>query len=796
MFKTNFKFILRNFCKYKIFSFINLTGLIIGITASLLIFMYVINELSFENIHKNRDKIYRINTALGIGNSQMRLAGAMAALAPSAALEITGIEKVTRFIKADNINIKYGEKKFTESRFFYADTSFFKIFTFPVVMGNFKHPLNDPSSVVITESVSKKLFGNENPIGQTLKCDNNDLLVSAVIKDIPINTQLQWDYLAPFSLYEKNNPSQINWQQFGSCFTYLLMKNNSNDDLDKNLNNLYAENAGKEMASFIKLYPQKLTDIYLHSEIFVELGPKGNITYVYLFSLVAVLILIIACFNFINLYTARSIKRVKEIGIKKVIGANRHNVIKEFLCESFFITGIAVIISIVVYGMLNPFMSSFLGYRLSVYYLNNPYFYLLIGFITFVVGFLSGIYPAFVLSKYKAIETLKGMEKPDSAGIPVRKVLVVFQFAMSIFLIIATLSIFRQLHFMRNAELGFDKSNLILLNFPASLKGAEAKYRLLKERLLQNTCIKSVSGVYTLPGIHSKEVQTVRMNESEQGNKKVLRAISVDYDFVNTLGASLISGRNFSKQYRTDEKSAVILNETAVKLLGLNNPFMQSFYIPDENKRTKEVKIIGVVKDFHISSLKDKIDACFFYINPQRFSTVAIKISANQTLQAINHIKNEWIKIFPDEKINYSFMEEKYTQLYSSEEKLAKLFIIFSIMAILIAGLGLFGLAVFSVKLKTKEIGIRKVLGANITTISIMLSKNFIKWVLFANIIAWPVAYYFMNRWLQNFAYRIEISWWVFVFSSGMAILVALATVIFHALKAAMANPIEALKYE
>jgi putative ABC transport system permease protein len=782
---------LRTFRKYRVFSFINLSGLVIGITASLLIFMYVVNELSFEDIHKNRDRIYRVNTGFGKGASEMVMPGANTALAPVAVTNIPGVENVTRLLPVKNINVKYGEKHFKEGRFFYTDTSFHKIFTFPIVKGNSINPLSNLNSIVITESIANKIFGKENPIGKTIVCGDNDLVVTAVANDIPINTGIRWDYLAPFSLYEKLNPANTNWQSFGNCYTFLLLQKNVSDaDLGRKLNDLLVQNAGEVMSSFIKLYPQKLTDIYLHPKTIFEPGLTGNITYVYLFSIVAVLILIIACFNFMNLSTSRSIYRAKEVGVKKVLGANKFSIAKQFLSESFLLTAIAVLISAVLYEILYPVLSNFLGYKIAVQSIYNIYFYLLLSTLILITGFVSGIYPALFLSKFQPLETLKGLANPGSTGAFIRKVFVVFQFTASIFLIIATLSIFKQLNFMRNADLGFDKSNLVLIDFPASSLGAPDKYKLLKYRLLENPSIKDVCGIYTLPGVNNKEMQSIKLNQGDD-DSKVIRIIGVDYNFISTLGVHLISGRSFSEKFGTDNNKSVILNESAAKYLGLKNPVGTSLYKGDQ-----EVKIVGVVKDFHITSLKEEIDPFLLYINPERYFTVAVKVLPNQLSKTVTYIKNQWAKIFSDQKIEYSFMDQTYTQLYSSEEKLAQLITFFSLLAIFVACLGLFGLSVFTTEVRTKEIGVRKVLGATVTGISLMLSKQFIIWILISNLFAWPLAFFAVKKWLQDFAYRIEITWWMFAFAGGIALVIALATVSFQAIKAATANPVETLRYE
>lgn len=796
MFKTNLKIAIRNLVKYKMFSFINLTGLIIGITASLLMLMYVANELSFEGIHENRGRIYRVNSNFGSGDSGMKLAGASTAVAPAAESGIPAVEMATRFLSAGNTEIKYKDKLFNEQEVFYADPSIFKIFSFPILKGPETDLLNDPYSVVITESIAEKVFGNENPVGKILKCGDNDLTVKAVARDIPENTQLQWDCLFPISLLEKTKSLASDWQNFGNCYTYLLLKKNASDaELGASLNNLLIENAGKETAGFIKLYPQKLTDIYLHADAFGEPGLKGNITYVYLFSTVAFLILIIACFNFMNLSTARSFHRAREVGVKKVLGATRYSLAKQFLSESFLLALIAVIVSAVLYGIISPVLSEYLGYRVIEKIIYNYHFYFILFGVTFISGVFSGIYPAVILSKFKPVTTLKGALKQNSAGAPARKFLVVFQFAAAIFLIVATLTIFRQLNFMKNADLGFDKSDLVLINSPGSSGNSEAKYKLLKENLELNPDIKSVSGVYTLPGINSKEMQTIQLSPDEKNNK-VMRSIGVDYDFLQTLGMKLVSGRSFSKDYFTDAQSSIILNEAAVKNLELKDPVGRSLFIPGGNGVSKEVKIVGVIKDFHISSLKDEIEPVFMYINPSRFLITAVKTVPGRAGEVIPYIKQVWTEIFPEKPIDYSFMDQKYAQLYSSEEKLAKLFTVFSVLAIFVASLGLFGLSAFTTEVKTKEIGIRKVLGAGIPGISILLSKQFVFWILIANIFALPVSVYAINKWLQNFAYRVSLDWITFLIASTLVLIISLFAISIQIIRAAVKNPVESLRYE
>lgn len=792
MIKSFLKIAFRNLLKYKIFTFINISGLALGITAVLLISMYVFNELNFENVHQNGDRIYRVNMRFGTGEQPMKFAGAMPALGPAAKSEIPEVKNSVRYLSAKKIKIKFGEKEFEESKFYYADPSIFNVFTFPLIKGNVENPFLNYNSVVIVQSEAEKIFGNQNPLGQILHSENNlDFVVSAIAKDIPANTQLQWKFLAPIGLLEKSKPDFQSWMQFGECYTYLLLdKGVSSVLLDNKLNRLVADNTG-QMASYIKVYTQKLTDIYLHSDVVFDISPKGNVTFIYLFSTVAFLILAIATFNFMNLSTVRSIQRSKEVGLKKVLGATRLNLIGQFLSESFLVTFFSVILSLGLYYALSPVLSEFLRYKIAAPAYRDIYFYLSIVGVLLTVTFISGIYPAFILSRYKPIETLRGIDKPMAGKLPIRKALVIFQFALAIVLISGTITVLKQLNFMKNADIGLDKSNVILLDFPASSEGSEGKYQVLKNKFLENPNICGVSGVYTLPGINSEEQQQISLTQSSLQDSKTIRTIGVDLDFIPMMKAKILAGRNFSKEYSTDNNSSIIINESAAKMLSLKNPVGATVYIPE-----REATIIGVVNDFNIESLHKKIVPYFLYINPKRYFNVAIKINETQPQATLQFIKTAWSEVLPAVEMNYSFFEDSYSHLYSDDEKLAQLFTIFSVLAIIIACLGLLGLSSFTALKRTKEIGIRKVLGANVPRIIYMLSIDYIKWITIAFLIAFPIAYYFLDKWLQDFAYRIDIEWWIFALAGGIAFMVALLTISIQAIKSAMADPVKSLRYE
>lgn len=780
--------------KYKIFTIVNVLGLTLGITAVLLITMYVLNELNFENCHKNANNIYRVNFQIGMGDRPMKLYHIMSALGPAAKSSIPEVTNSVRIASRYEKKLKYNSKEFIQSNFYYADTSFFNVFTFELLKGNLKNPFQNINSIVISKSVAEKIFGDKNPIGQILQTDEKDYCVSAVA-DVPANTQFQWSVIAPIENLEKTDPNFLSWNQSG-CETYLLLKENASQNaVDKKLNDLYYENIQLPPGAprQAKLYTQRLTDIYLYSDVTFEYSPQGNATFIYLLSAIAVIILIIATFNFVNLSTVRSIQRAKEVGLKKVLGATRFNLISQFLFESLLITLCALVISILLYQIFNPLFSEFLGYRISKPVFLNSHFYLSITGIYFIVSFVSGVYPAFYLSRYKPVETLKGSFKSPTGKFTLKKVIVVFQFAITIFLICGTMIIYKQLNFVKNTDLGFDKSNVLLAEYPFWLEGG-IKYQVLKNKLLENPDISDLVKFYNVPGIKSDVQVPISLKKNSKQNGMMINAISVDYDFIPMMKINILAGRNFSREYSTDSSNSVIINETAAKMLGLKDPVGTTVYA-DRISPTHEAKIIGIVSDFHIESLRNKIVPCILSVNSSYIpGDIAIKIRNPQ--QTLKFIKSTWEEVFPLVKFRYTFYEDDYNALYNDDEKLAEMITIFTLIAIFIAYLGLFGLISFTALMRTKEIGIRKVIGATTFKIVTLLSKEFLKWILIANIIAWPLAYYFMDKWLQDFAYRIEISWWIFALSGGIALLIALVTVSFQAIKAATANPVESLRYE
>jgi putative ABC transport system permease protein len=797
MIKNYTKITFRNLVRNKLYSVINIFGLSIGIAGSLLILVYVSNQMSYESMHKNADNIVRVSAGFGNGDNIMKLAGAMPGIGPAAAEEIPEVKASVRFRKRFNAKVKVGDKEFIEDNFFFADSNVFSVFTFHFLTGDQNNALNNPNSIVISKAIAKKYFGNDNVIGKDLKLDNKyNFTVTGIIKDMPANTYLRCDFIAPYSkaieVYNINQP----WHSWGEDYTYLYLRENvSLNDLKNKLDKVLVKHTNDKFAKFLSFYVLPLRDIYLKSDMLGELGPTGNIKSIYIFSSIALLLLIIACLNFVNLSTARSIRRSKEVGLRKVLGANRVGLFRQFWGESIIITLLAVGVSLIFFEFLNPLLFKYFDVNITgINYFDTNFFMILVGII-FFVSLVAGIYPAIFLSRYQPVDSLKGMRIPGSSGSGLRKMLVVLQFSISIFLLIGTAAIYKQLNYMLTANAGFDKKDIYIVSYPASQKGASDKYPVLKNEFLSVKGVVDVSGVYTLPGSGNKEQQSFRLKGQSKDEAMTMQASGVDYNFIKTLGIKLLEGRNFSEQYGTDKDNSIIINETAAKKLGLANPIGTEVYIPGGGGEHL-VNIIGVIKDFHTASFHQKIEPIFLYINPARFYNIAVKIDPKYTKSALSSLKDKFKEVIPNKSFNYETLTDQYNSLYQSDEKTGSLIMVFAILSVIVAAMGLFGLSSFATEVRMKEIGIRKVLGADMFNISLLLSKDFTKWVLVANIIAWPVAYYAISKWLDDFSYKTDMGIWIYILSAIVALLISVITISFQSIKAANTNPVETLRYE
>jgi putative ABC transport system permease protein len=808
MIKNYLKLAWRNLMKYKFISFINLFGLTIGLTCCLLILTYILNELSYDKYNKNADQIYRVTRTFYDGNGKEMLN--LSTVAPPFGYylptDFPEIQKMTRLLNNGTTPLRYKDKLINEKDVYFADGNLFDVFTVDVLKGNPKTALNEPYSVMLTEETAKKYFGNEDPVNKVLRANNQfDVKVTGVYKDFPSNAHIHPNILVSFNtlkdtaVYGEEN-LRTNWGN-NSFFTYIMLPKNYNIEsmkarfpafLDKHMAGQYG---ATQPSKATKLDLQKLTDIHLYSHTDYEAEPNGDISRVYIFSAIALFVLLIACINYMNLSTARSALRAKEIGIRKVVGANKKELVAQFLSESILVTWSAIIIAFLLLYLTLPWLNKVSSQNLSVSILLKWQVLVPLFLAPFVVGIISGIYPALFMSSFQPVKTLKGLFKVGGSSISFRKVLVVTQFAISIVLIITTVIVFQQLRYMQKASLGYDKDHLITMNYNTQLND---QYEVFRNTLLQNPNIKDVARSSRIPTGRLLDGMGAQApgNDSMVPVKADIRFLATDYDFVPTYQIPLAAGRNFSRSYGTDT-SNFIINEAAVKAIGWKS---NDVAVGKDFKYGQFTgHIIGVVKDFHFESLHQPITALVFVLPPPTnnfYNNISIKISGQNVDASLATIKNTWQKFVPDLPYQYSFFDENFARLYDSEHKQETIFTTFACIAIFIACLGLFGLSAFAISQRVKEIGVRKVLGASTTTIVSLLSKEFLKLVLIAAVIAFPIAWFAMHNWLQDFAYRINIHWWVFIIAAIAAAFIALITVGMQAIKAATANPAKSLRTE
>ena len=798
MFKNYLKVALRTLKRYKAYSFINIAGLAIGLACCLLILLYVQYEHSFDRYHENADQIYRVVEELDFFGNKSHMAITPAPFAPAMKNELPEVRDAVRFMKGNfsegKVLVTYGADNYYEDKWYFADHSVFEVFTFPLIKGDPKSALKEPFTVVISEEKARKYFGDKDPVGKTLTLNDRysqlNFTVRGVLREIPKNSHFRFDFIASFATMEERFPEWVqNWFNH-MYYTYLLLDENSGPEaLERKFPDFITKHAGKQAGAALKPHLQPLTSIHLHSHLDMEIEANNDALYVYIFAAVALFILMIACINFMNLATARSAYRTREIGIRKIVGARRYQLVRQFLGESVLFSSIALPLAVVMMELLLPAFCAFTDRELGFDYLNNwPVLFILIG-IALVVGMVSGIYPALFLSAFEPIRALKGKSRSGSRGSSLRKGLIVFQFAVSIILIIATGIIFSQVSYIRTTNLGFNKDQVMVLNIKD--KELRTRYEALKAELSKNPSVLNVTASSGIPGRVAHHWYFSTEGLQEKKDRPSMWVLMVDHDFIKTLGMEIVDGRDFSRSFTTDEKEAIILNESAVKKYGWGSPLGRN--IKTENK---DGYVVGVMKDFHFKSFYQQIEPVMIYISPRYFEFMSIRVAADNIPETMAFIKKAWKELAPNHPLDYFFLDDDFDKVYRQEERTGQIFGYFSILAIFVACLGLFGLAAFTAEQRTKEIGIRKVLGATTSNIVALLNKEFIKWVLVANLIAWPMAYYVMSRWLQSFAYRTSVGPGIFVFSAAAALLIAILTVSSHAIKAAVANPVKTLRYE
>ena len=810
MIRNYLKIAIRNLWKNKTFSFINIAGLAIGLSCFLLIALYVLDELSFDKYNANADRTYRINSDIRFGGADLHMPVTSDMMGQLLKKDYPQVEQYTRLytFNGDKL-IKKGNEYINEEHVGHADSTFFDVFTLPAIEGDTRTALNEPNTVVITESMAKKYFSSTQVIGKTLeiKDEKNPLYkVTAVIKDIPENSHFHFDFL--FSM--KN--VDYNWGQQTShnFYTYIRLKKGTDAKaFEKNFDQYIDKYVLPEAKQFMNINSMEefrkagnslvytlmpLTQIHLHSDRQFELSPGGNVQYVYIFSAVALFILIIACINFMNLTTARSANRAREVGIRKVLGTEKTQLVKQFLFESTTMVIMALLIAIPAVWLVLPLFNDMAAKQMTAGSLFTPYILPLLIALPFVVGLLAGSYPAFFLSAFRPIEVLKGKLKLGAKSGSLRSVLVVFQFATSIILIIGTVVVYRQLHYIQTRNLGFNKDQVLIINGVGALNNNMVPF---KNDVLQLPGVSSGTLSGYLPVSNSYRSDNTYSTEAVMTSKTGfdMQNWEIDYDYIKTMGMQIIKGRNFSREFGSDS-NAIIINETTARIIGYSDPIgKQLFRSIDQQGHIGTFNIIGIVKNFNFETLHHDVGPLAFTLGTGG-GLASFKVGTSNINQLIAQVQSKWKSMAPGLPFSYRFLNESFDEMYRNEQRVGKIALVFSVLAIFIACLGLFGLATFIAEQRTKEIGIRKVLGASVQGIVQMLSKDFMRLVAISFVIAAPTAWYFMHKWLQDFAYRINISWWIFVTAGLAALLIALVTVSFQAIRAAITNPVKSLRTE
>ncbi len=790
MLRNYLKIALRSLKKDKALSLINILGLSGGMACALLMILFIKDELSFDRFHHDPDRIYRVvkdfvnddGTALPDATTPPGTAWAMAE-------EMPDVEAAVRIFPnwGSQYLIKYGDKRFYEEGLYRADSTIFSVFNFPFIYGNPATAFDQLKSIVFTRSAATKYFGSENPMGKTIEIGGmGPHQVTGVMEDVPANSHFRFDFLIP--LRTLRGADSDNWG-FYNFYTYVKLRENANPaSLDARIQAIYKKHESKGTNRF---YTQPLTSIHLNSNLRWELAQNSSITYVYIFATVALFLILIAAINYINLVTAKASLRAKEVGVRKVAGAMRESLIYQFLAESVLTVLLSAVVALVLAAMLLPGFNHLTGKSIAL--LNPDNGLVALGFLGFslVVGLLAGIYPAFYLSGFKPVLVLKGLGTVGKNTITLRQSLIVVQFVISVVLIIGSLVISSQLDFIQSTELGFSKEHVLVLNNAGATK---SKRESLRNDLLQVAGVQKAAGSDgVLTGVNNTSGLRAKGSKVDQ----LVNYMNVSYDFLDVMGMELVRGRNFSPQFPSDSIDAFILNETAVRMLQIKEPVLGEQIVWAETPDTTiYVKVIGVVKDFHFTSLRNEIKPFAFAFTPQQEGRLVLKLDSKDMKATLAQIDAVWARHNPEKPVDYYFLDERVEKLYKEEQSFRRVFSYFTAISLLIACLGLFGLAAYTAERRTKEIGIRKVLGASVSGIVALLSKDFLKLILIAALISFPLAAFLMHRWLEDFAYRISLPWWAFPASLAGALAIGLLTVSFQAIRAATSNPVKSLRTE
>ena len=796
MFKNHITVAIRTLLRHKVYSFVNISGLAVGLACCMLIMLFVQDELSYDQFHKNADQIYRVLWNARYGDNEWTIPVVSVPISETLKERYPEVAHSTR-LRRGSQTIRRESNYVIEKNFYYAESSFFDVFTVPFITGDPTTALNAPNAVILTEQSAQRYFPNRDPMGQTLELnDGTSLQVTGVVKEFPPQSHFHFDFLAPLKTLPIIERRKSDWGS-GTVYTYLMLKDGASaSELQTKFTAYVREQILSKRSSqpgnYTNYLIQPLTDIHLHSNLRYEITANSNIMHVYIFSLIAIFVLLLACINFVNLSTARSSTRAREVGVRKALGSHRSQLICQFFSESTICVAFSGILAIGLCELGLPLLNSLANKHLTMGSLIAPHVLIGLFALIIVVGLLAGMYPALYLSSFWPVTALKG--HITSGKTHLRNGLVVLQFCISISLLVGTLVVLNQLHFAENKHLGFDKEHvLILRGIPRTLTSPRQAmtFRDQFETLPQVATASLNTGA---PG-RDFDSMLFMLEQPANYEKTSLTYTLVDEKYVEALNLKIVEGRNFAPAEHATDVSAFLVNQSAVKALGWQTALGKKLSIGGRMGRS-EGPIIGVVSDFHIGSLKQEIKPLVLpYLH--RFPMyIAIRLHPGNVAEAIAAVEGIWEKFAPNQPFSYTFLDQDYARLYHREQQMSHIFQIFSGLAILIACLGLFGLVAFTTQQRTKEIGIRKILGASVSGIVCLLSKDFLKLVLIANLIAWPIAYYAMNQWLQSFAYRIDLGIGTFILSGLIALPIALLTVSYQAIKAARANPVEALRYE
>ncbi len=797
MIKNYLKIALRNFQRHKGYSFINIAGFAIGMACCLLILLYVRHELSYDRHHEDVERVCRIVIDIRTQTANRVFALISPTVAPALKADYPQVEHAARaIIPSSSRLVKRKDTFFYEDRFMYADQELFDIFTIPFIQGATQGALTRPNTLVVSQRMAHKYFGNANPLGETLEINRQEYEITGVVKDSPENTHMKYDLIASLETL-KDWQEMSNWYST-MFYTYLKIRPDVNvEEFSQQVSRLADKYVGERLSSRGTTYHyflQPLSSIHLHSHLRYETEPPGNPVYIYIFSFVGFFILIIACLNFMNLSTARAANRAKEVGMRKVVGAQKLQLIGQFLGESLLVAFLSLGLAMVIARFSIPLLHDLTGISLSFDTLLNPIVLLSLVGGAVLMGLGAGLYPAFVLSAFRPAVTLKGTSSAGTQGFALRTVLMVVQFAISVMLIIGTLTMYRQFNFMKNQYLGFEKEQKLILPLRGGINIQE-NFASVKDMFSKHTSVTGVTVSSSVPGRGVSNFGVDLVGEDDPKSQSMFH-MYFDDDFIPDYGIDMVAGRAFQKEMKTDFMGVFLINEAAVKAFGWSRPEEALGKRLQTGRGGRVNPIIGVTKNFHYRGLQSEVEPLVMEFLPWSFRYITLSIDISNLNETLAFVKSQWKALWPGHPFEHFFLDTDFDRQYRADEQIGNVFGIFTFLGLFIACLGLLGLASFTAESRTKEIGIRKVLGASVGGIVLMLSKQFTKWVVLANFIAWPVAYYFMDRWLKNFAYRIDIGIWTFVLSAVLVLLIAIMTVSYQSIKAAVANPVDSLRYE